>query len=100
MIEPQRIVGFQWDDGNASKSHDKHGVTQNEAEQVFFNEPLIVTDDLRHSRTEPQNHALGKTLEGRRLHITFTMRGDDDVIRVVSARDMNRRERDIYEQET
>lgn len=99
MIGFERIVGFQWDEGNASKSQDKHGVTRNEAEQVFFNSPLIVTDDLGQSETEARYHALGKTLRERRLHITFTMRDDGALIRVVSARDMNRKERDIYDQE-
>jgi hypothetical protein len=100
MIDFQRLVGFQWDDGNARKSAEKHGVSQAETEQVFLNEPLLVTGDDRHSRIEPRFHALGVTDSGRRLHITFTVREENTRIRVISARDMHREERLRYEQET
>jgi uncharacterized DUF497 family protein len=92
-----RINGFEWDNGNQQKNV-KHGVAPAEAEQVFLNEPLIVLDDLKHSDTEQRFHALGQTSEGRLLHITFTIRTSR--IRVISARDMHRKERAIYEQET
>ena len=92
-----RLTGFEWDTGNEQKNA-KHGVTPAEAEQVFLNEPLIVIDDLKHSKTEQRFHALGTTTEKRLLHITFTIRNDK--IRVISARDMHRKERAIYEQET
>lgn len=100
MIELGTIIGFQWDAGNARKSQDKHGVTQSEAEQVFFNQPLLLVEDVKHSQDEPRIHALGKTHAGRRLHLTFTLREDGTLIRVISARDMHRKERGIYEQET
>ena len=94
-----RIIGFGWDDGNGRKN-DKHGVSQANAEQVFFNDPLLVLTDDRHSNSEPRFHALGKTDGGRLLHITFTLRFNSSKIRVISARDMHRKERAIYEQET
>ena len=99
MIDLARISGFEWDDGNTRKN-DKHGVSTAEAEQVFFNEPLLLVDDTRHSRSEPRFHALGRTDEGRTLHITFTLRNAGESIRVISARDMHRKERTIYEQTT
>ncbi|MCY4487631.1 MAG: BrnT family toxin [Deltaproteobacteria bacterium] len=99
MLDLNRIVGFQWDDGNARKNTDKHGVEQAEAEQVFFNEPWLVVTDVGHSATEIRFHALGKANAGRRLHVTFTLRDNDTRIRVISARDMSRRERARYEQE-
>ncbi|AKJ95504.1 hypothetical protein TVD_09110 [Thioalkalivibrio versutus] len=98
MIQWKDITGFDWDEGNARKSVDKHGVGQSEAEQVFFNAPLLVLADEVHSRREPRHHALGVTHEGRRLHITFTLRERSTRIRVISARDMHRKERAIYEQ--
>jgi hypothetical protein len=98
MIALERIVGFEWDAGNSRKSADKHGVTQAEAEQVFLNEPLVVSSDVAHSRSEPRFHALGQTHEGRRLHITFTLRAEGTLVRVISARDMHRKERSIYDQ--
>ena len=99
MIDSQRLTGFQWDDGNARKSADTQGVSQTEAEQVFVNEPLLVVDDAGHSRSEPRFHALGITTAGRRLHVTFTLREENTRIRVISARDMHRKERARYEQE-
>jgi uncharacterized DUF497 family protein len=98
MIDLDQISGFDWDDGNSRKSADKHDVSQAEAEGVFFNDPLIVVEDSKHSETEPRFNALGKTTQNRLLHITFTLRQDGTLIRVISARDMHRKERNIYEQ--
>ncbi len=98
MIDFARITGFDWDRGNALKN-DRHGVTMLEAEQIFFFVPLIVTPDERHSQTEPRFRALGQTLLGRRLAIIFTLRDSGSLIRVISARDMHRKERAIYEQD-
>src|SRR5476649_776079 len=88
--------GFQWDAGNARKSVDKHGVSQAEAEQVFFNEPLLLFPDALHSQTESRFYALGRTDDGRRLHVTFTLRDQGRWIRIISARDMHRTERAQY----
>jgi uncharacterized DUF497 family protein len=98
MIDLDQITGFDWDDGNSRKSADKHDVSQAEAEGVFFNDPLIVVEDSKHSETEPRFNALGKTAQNRLLHITFTLRQDGTLIRVISARDMHRREKKAYEQ--
>ncbi|MEO4001801.1 BrnT family toxin [Mesorhizobium sp. CAU 1732] len=98
MIAWDRIVGFDWDDGNARKSADKHDVSQIEAEQVFVNEPLLTVPDVKHSSAERRIHALGRTDDGRLLHITFTLREDGKKLRVISARDMSRKERSYYEQ--
>jgi uncharacterized DUF497 family protein len=100
MIDWARIEGFDWDEGNSRKSADKHDVTQAEAEQVFFNEPLLVAQDARHSAREARLHALGRTDAGRLLHVTFTLRRDDTMIRVISARSMHRKERRHYEQQS
>lgn len=99
MIDWGRITGFDWDQGNERKSAEKHDFSQAEAEQVFFNEPLLVIADTKHSRDELRIHALGRTDDGRSLHITFTLRQDETRIRVISARDMSRKERSIYEQQ-
>ncbi len=99
MIDLNKISSFDWDDGNARKN-DKHGVSMAEAEQVFFNDPLLLLADAKHSHAEQRYHALGKTDEGRTLHITFTLRKTGERIRVISARDMHKKERTIYEQTT
>ena len=96
MIDLTKITGFDWDERNARKN-EKHGVSMAEAEQVFFNIPLLVLEDMKHSRMEPRFHALGKTDKVRLLHITFTLRGAGEKIRVISARNMHRKERAIYE---
>jgi uncharacterized protein len=97
MVDLAQITGFDWDDGN-SRKNEKHGVGPAEAEQIFFNDPLLVLADGTHSHHEPRYHALGKTDSGRCLHIAFTLRHDNSKIRVISARDMHRKERSIYEQ--
>jgi len=95
----EQISGFEWDAGNERKNADKHGVTMGEAEEIFFNQPLLVLQDTEHSRLEKRFHALGKTDGNRMLHITFTLRGDSTLIRVISARDMHKKERNIYERQ-
>lgn len=98
MIDLDRIIGFDWDDGNSRKSADKHAVSQAEAESVFFNDPLILVEDVQHSGRELRFNALGKTGQDRLLHVTFTLRGSGTMIRIISARDMHRKERKFYEQ--
>ncbi len=100
MIDWKRIVGFDWDAGNARKSVEKHDVSQTEAEQAFFNEPLLMVSDAKHSASEARIHALGRTDDGRLMHITFTLRDSETKLRVISARDMSRKERSYYEQDT
>ena len=98
MIDRTPIAGFDWDENNSRKNLKKHCVYQSEAEQMFFNEPLLVLEDSQHRQKEARYHALGKTDDGRLLHITFTLRDSGILIRVISARDMHRKERAIYEQ--
>lgn len=86
--------GFDWSGGNAEKNWNRHSVAPAEAEQVFFNTPFLWGDDSTHSGTEGRFYALGQTDEGRALFIAFTMRGGR--LRVVSARDMSRKERRAY----
>ena len=97
MVDLSKVNGFNWDDGNARKN-EKHGVSMAEAEQVFFNAPLLLLEDAAHSQQEPRLHVLGKTDDGRTLHITLTLRQSGELIRVISARDMHRKERTIYDQ--
>ena len=99
MTNLTSIKGFDWDKGNARKN-EKHNVSMAEAEQVFFNEPLLVLEDSKHSNLEPRFHALGKSDYKRQLHITFTLRQAGEKIRIISARDMHKKERAIYEKAT
>lgn len=99
MIDLAGIEGFDWDEGNSRKNTTKHGVSRLEAEQIFFNDPLLILGDSLHSTHELRFHALGPTDENRLVHITFTLRNEGRLIRVISARSMHRKERARYEQE-
>ncbi|MEK6791731.1 MAG: BrnT family toxin [Deltaproteobacteria bacterium] len=99
MAEPLDILsecaGFEWDEHNSIKNWQRHGVTPSECEEIFFNRPLVVAEDAKHSAKEARFYALGAADSGRRLFIVFTVRRG--LIRVVSAREMSRKERGLYE---
>ena len=91
------VEGFDWDHGNVNKNWIQHRVSDSESEQVFFNQPLIIRSDVKHSFQEERLYALGQTDAGRFLFIVFSIRRK--LIRVISARDMNRKERKEYHNE-
>lgn len=82
--------GFQWDEDNLDKNWYLHQVTSGECEELFFNLPLLVAFDTKHSQLEQRYYALGRTDRERWLFVAFTVR--DELIRVISARDMNQKE--------
>jgi uncharacterized protein len=91
------ITGFDWDEGNKEKNWIKHGVDYRECEEVFFNKPLIAGDEIKHSIQEKRYFVLGRSNAGRKLFLAITIRKDK--VRVISARDQSRKERQIYEQQ-
>lgn len=93
--DPGEFAGFDWDAGNLLKSWEKHRVTSEEAEEIFFNDPVIRSDPA-HSQEEERYLAYGVTNGGRFLTVVYTMR--EDRIRVISARSMSRREREVFEE--
>ena len=95
-ISLPEFEGFDWDKGNLDKNWIAHEVTPQEAEQLFFNAPLIVADDLKHSEAEKRYVVLGQTNEARYIFIAFTIRKRK--VRVISARDMNKKEKKVYTQ--
>lgn len=90
----ENCTGFEWDEHNEDKNWELHRVSPEEAEDVFFHEPLVIRSDARHSKREARYYALGQTITGRKLFVSFTVRGQ--LIRVISVRDMNRNEKEIY----
>ena len=98
MMDFDSIVGFEWDAGNSRKNEVKHSVTPSEAEEVFFNHPLLIRSDNQHSESERRYLALGQTNQARALTVIFTLRQDATLIRIISARDQHRKERHLYEQ--
>ncbi len=99
MIDFGRIVGFDWDEGNVRKSAEKHSVSTREAEQVFLDPRLLILIDEEHSGDEERFHAYARSPNGRMLLISFTLRQDKTLIRIISARNMSRRERERYAEE-
>ena len=94
MVVLDTVEGFDWNEGNKDKNWRKHNVSNAECEEPFFNQPFWVADDVGHSQGEARYYALGRTNAGRHLFIAFTIR--QNMIRVISARDMSRKEREIY----
>jgi|SRR5579872_4745370 len=94
-ISIMQCIGFEWDNGNQYKNRIKHDVSCSECEEVFFNEPLLLFEDSKHSQSETRMYVLGHTDNHRELFIAFTIR--NQFIRVITARDMSKKEREIYE---
>jgi uncharacterized protein len=92
-----KTIEFQWDRGNVRKNIIKHKVTNQEAEEIFTQRHFLTTKDARHSTiSEQRYHGLGQTKNGRKLQVTFTLRGKK--VRIISIRDMDRKERKKYEE--
>lgn len=89
-----KLLGFDWDEGNINKNKEKHNVEYRECEEIFSNKPLVFIEDKLHSQTENRWGALGKTNKGRQLSVYFTIRKDK--IRVISARDQSKKDRSAY----
>lgn len=95
MIILPKPLEFDWDRGNIHKSYEKHGIAPNEAEQVFSEEYVAISEDVVHSKSEPRFIAIGQTFEEKTLFIIYTVRGEK--IRIVSARPASKKERRLYE---
>ena len=92
MIELNDIEGFEWDEGNKQKSFKKHNVSITEAEEVFNSQPLIV---LRTAYLNEERFQMFGESKERLITIIFTIRKNK--IRIISARDMSKKERNFYE---
>lgn len=102
MIDLSKVKGFQWDKGNVDKSYQKHGITPNEAEEVFLDENMLLMEDIKHSVQEERFEAIGKIVKGKILFLAFTVRKNERSsptykIRIISARVANKKERRQYE---
>jgi len=87
-------ISFDWDKGNLEKSWEKHKVHFKEAEEVFFNKPLKIFLDKKHSKKENRYVAFGVTNLKRKLTIIFTIRKNK--IRIISTRNQSKKERKEY----
>ncbi len=96
MIDLSAVDGFEWDEGNKEKNWIQHKVAWTEAEEAFVGEPVMVLPDPKHSDREMRMTLLGRTTPGRKLTIIFTIRNNR--VRVISAREMSKKERSIYDE--
>lgn len=96
VIDLSKITSFEWDKGNIDKSYEKHGITPNEAEEVFLDEEILLLEDAIHSEEEDRFTAIGRTMKGDVLFLSFTLRKKR--IRIISARKANKKERRLYEE--
>ena len=94
MIDYSKITGFDWDEGNINKNWQKHKVSMFECEEVFFNSPPFLFEDIRHSQYEKRYYIIGETNERKNLYIIFTLRKNK--IRIISARNMHKKEIEFY----
>ncbi len=95
MKKLPRPITFEWDTGNKDKNWQKHKVDAKEAEEVFFNKPFLSVLDEKHSGKELRFQALGETNDNRKLFVSYTIRSNK--IRIISIRDMNKKEKNIYD---
>ncbi len=92
------LLSFEWDHGNEHKNWAKHKVTGEEAEEAFYDEKRLILEDIRHSEQEARYILFGKTEKKRMLFIVYTLRNGNKTVRVISARDANRKEVEFYEE--
>lgn len=93
-----RITGFQWDKGNIDKNLLKHGISDQECEEVFFDPNKRILKDILHSGKENRYILLGQTKLGRLLFVAFIIRNNK--IRIISTRNLNKKEKHLYEKRT
>ena len=94
----EKVTGFEWDSGNRNKNLARHQVTTQECEEVFFNQNRKTQIDALHSKNEERYILIGNTKRSRLLYIIFTVRKEK--VRIISARDINKKERKLYEEKT
>jgi len=98
MVVIKEPIYFEWDKGNIDKNQKSHDVTEKEAEEVFFDKKKVIYKDKFHSEKEDRFILIGKTKEKRLLYAVFTKRGTK--MRIISARDINRKEVKYYVEKT
>lgn len=97
VVKLPSVLSFEWDKGNEQKNWLKHKVTGEEAEEAFDDDKRLVLEDIKHSEEEPRFILLGKTEKGRMLFVVYTLREEQKKVRIISARDVNRKEVLLYE---
>lgn len=94
MINFEKIDGFDWDGGNIKKNLIKHGISCQEAEEIFLDISAVHREDNKHSLKEQRFATIGKSFLNKILIAFFTIRKDK--IRIISVRGVNKKEKDLY----
>lgn len=97
MKRDRSVLEFDWDRGNIGKNR-RHGVGDGESEEAFFDDQKVTLSDALHSGGEERFILLGKTKKGRLLFVVFTRRRKK--VRIISARDVDKKEMNLYEKTT
>ena len=95
MRGTEEATNFDWDSGNRGKNLQKHGITDEESEEAFFDSEKKILKDILHSDTEERHILLGQTRHNKTLFIVFTKRKNK--IRIISSRPLNKKEKQLYE---
>ncbi|MFM6254540.1 MAG: BrnT family toxin, partial [Dolichospermum sp.] len=90
------FMRFEWDNNKAAKNLSKHGVSFSEAQSVFDDPLYIDFYDPDHSDREERYVIVGESKQGRLLIISYTERVNS--IRIISAREVTKSERQMYEE--
>src|SRR5438132_6815620 len=96
VFDWSKLVGFDWDEGNKQKNWDKHQVDYRECEEVFFNQPLLINEDTKHSSHEKRYYVLGRSDTGKTLFLLFTLRSNK--IRLIQLPNQTKKKRKKYKQ--
>ncbi len=91
-----KITGFIWLEQFVEKLLIKHSVEQDEVEDIFYNQPQIEKAGKGKVKDEHVYRALGQTEYGRYLTVIFIYKPSEQKVLVISARDMDRKERKRY----
>lgn len=89
-------IEFLWDTANIDKNKLKHQVSSSESEEVFYDNNKVTIKDVIHSVQEDRFIVLGKTKKARLLFVVYTKRNNK--VRIISARDTDKKETKLYEE--
>ena len=91
------MIHFEWDDFKNRINIRKHGVSFEEASSVFYDTNAILFDDPSHSAKESRFLILGISRKAHICIVSHCYRGEDEIIRIISARKATKKEADIYQ---
>ncbi len=89
------VIVFFWDDRKNERNREKHAISFEEAQTVFFDDNAVEFYDPDHSATEDRFLMLGLSYKLRILVVSYTVRNDTE-IRIISARKAVKKEKEAY----